>query len=355
MRVQVGGQWHREETLKNVDLLSLHEHEREAVQFIREWKDGKQAFTFHTSGSTGTPKPIIFHRSQLEASARITIEALPLKPGMTALVCLDTRFVAGAMMLVRSMLIGMNIIIRRPSGNPLVDVSDPVDFMAVVPLQLAVILRESVDVLDRIANVIVGGAPLDEPVVKMLQQRRGTFFATYGMTETITHVALRCLNGPGQQDAFHLLPGFSATSDFRGCLILRAAHLGDESIETNDLVQFVTPSTFHIHGRIDDVINSGGVKIQPAHIEDLLRAILPEAGYHFRFFVAGVPDERLGERVCLLIEHMPLADMEEKKLMQLVTGGLEKFETPREIRYVKTFLETPTGKIDRRATLRTGG
>lgn len=352
MRVHVAGQWHGEETLKDVDLQSLDVHEREAVQFIHDWQEGKQAFTFHTSGSTGTPKPIMFHRSQLEASARITIDALQLKPGMTTLVCLDTRFVAGAMMLVRSMVIGMNILIRRPAGNPLASVTDPVDFMAVVPLQLAVILRESVDALDRIANVIVGGAALDEHVVKTLQHRRSAFFATYGMTETMTHAALRRLNGPGRQDAFHLLPGFSAAADFRGCLILRAAHLGDESIETNDLVQFVTPSTFHIHGRIDDVINSGGVKIHPAHVEDSLRSILPEAGYHFRYFITGLPDERLGERVCLVIEHMPLIDHEEKKLMQLIADGLDKFEAPREIRYVKTFLETPTQKIDRRATLR---
>jgi len=352
MRVHVGGKWNDEEDLKHIDLGSLELHEREAVQFINDWRSGKQAFTFHTSGSTGAPKRIIFHRHQLEISARITIEALQLKPGQTALVCLDTRFVAGTMMLVRSLVISMNIIIRKPVGDPLADVSDPVDFIAVVPLQLTAMLKESVSRLDRIGTVLIGGAPLDEIIVKSLQKRPGTFFATYGMTETLTHVALRRLNGPRKQEVFHLLPGFSATVDVRGCLMLRASHLGDDPIETNDLVEFVDSFTFRIHGRVDDVINSGGVKIQPSKVEETLRGFLPEAGYHFRFFVAGVPDDRLGERVCLVVESEPLTTIEGNNLLEMVKERLEKFEWPREIRYAKSFLETSTQKVDRRATLK---
>lgn len=351
VRVHVGGAWLDPDSREAITGLNLNLHENHAIQFIRRWNSGEKDFTFQTSGSTGPSRVLTFKRDQLLASAQLTIDLLQLKEGMTSLVCLDTHFVAGAMMLIRSLVAGMDMIIQTPSSNPLRGLSHNVDFVAFVPLQIAALLQESPTQLDKIPVKIIGGAPISDELASRLQSRPGIYYATYGMTETLTHIALQRLNGPERQDAFHLIAGISAWEDDRGCLAVRSAHLGSEAIITNDLVRFVGPTSFRIIGRIDDVINSGGFKINPLPLEDKVRGLFRSMKLQRRILIAGEPDERLGQQVCLIVEGEPLTYATEQKILEALQSQVDKHEIPRVIYYVSGFLETDTQKVDRRATL----
>ncbi len=350
MRVHVAGTWKSPESLGDLDPRKLDDAERAAIDFIRNWQAGKSSFTFHTSGSTGEPRPISFRREQLMASAQLSIEALRLKAGMKVLVCLDARFVAGALMLVRCLVNSMDIILQRPTSHPFSLYSEPVDFVALVPLQVSLLLDENPSLLNRRMTVIIGGAPLKESMVARLQEVQAECYATYGMTETLTHIALRKLNGEGKQHAFHLLPGVQAKNNEHGCLVISAAHL-DTPIVTHDLAEWTDKDSFRILGRSDQVINSGGVKVHPHHVELIIERTIEEQGHLFRFFVAGRPDPQLGEHVCLIIEGQPLAKAIEGALLGHVNQWLSPYERPRQVIYVPKFIETSTQKIDRRATL----
>jgi O-succinylbenzoic acid--CoA ligase len=255
------------------------------------------------------------------------------------------------MMIVRALVGGMNLIVREPTSNPLKGLAERVDFIAVVPLQLRVLLQESVKELDQLSTVIIGGAPLDEELVPVLEQRRPRFFATYGMTETLTHIALRKLNGPDRQRAFYPLPGVRTSLNERGCLVIEALHLSSSPIVTNDMAELNVDGSFQILGRADDVINSGGYKVHPRGVEEAAGQILKSLGINYRFFATGLPDPVLSQKVCLVIEGGPLSASVEAALRSRLQDALKKYELPREILYRKSFVETATQKIDKRATL----
>ncbi len=351
MRVHVGGRWHTLESSVILNPSTLEEHEKDVLKVVRQWLDGKEEFTFHTSGSTGSPKVITFRRDQLQASAQLTADALGLTPGMKALVCLDANFVAGTMMIIRSLVTGMDLLVQPAIANPLKGLNEMIDFIALVPLQVSTLLRDSPTKLDTISTIIVGGAPLSKALIGKLQNLNGVCYATYGMTETLTHIALQRLNGTDQQDDFHLLPGIHAQADERGCIVIQAPHLGVESVITNDRVEFTGPETFRILGRIDQVINSGGIKIQVAKVEDAVEEVFNELGIRLRSFVGSKSDDQLGERVCLVLEGSPLNDTISAAILEGLKKRLSKFELPKDIQFVAAFSQTPTQKIDRRATL----
>jgi o-succinylbenzoate---CoA ligase len=350
-RVKIGNQWLILSGLKEYEITdSLSDHEKKAIKLCQTWINNKQDFEFHTSGSTGTPKTIRFKRSQLIASAKLTARALDLKPSDTSLICLDTDFIAGAMMVVRSMVTGMNMIIEAPSANPLEAITDKVDFIALVPYQISEIIEKTPSKLDHVGTVIIGGAPLKKDVIETLQRFSAKFYATYGMTETITHVALQKLNGPDRQDYFQLLPGISALLDSRECLIIEAEHLG-MPVVTNDIVELIDVDTFRWLGRYDQVINSGGIKISPEKIEQAVEIVFQELKISNRFFVAGINDPKLGKKVTLIIEGTADSAIIEKIKIQLAER-LDKYEVPKEILFADHFAETASQKIDRMNTLK---
>ncbi|MBL7850728.1 MAG: AMP-binding protein [Cyclobacteriaceae bacterium] len=351
MQVYVQGAWRNPETLGSLNQASLGESTQHAVNFIRAWNEGKSSFEFQTSGSTGTPKRMTFSRRSLENSARLTLRSLGLQPGMNALVTLDTRFVAGAMMLVRGLVGDLNLILQEPSSHPLQQLPGPVHFLALVPLQLKTLLQESRQELDQVATVIIGGAPLEDELIPWLENMHPQFYATYGMTETLTHIALRKLNGPGKQNAIYPLPGVHISLDERGCLIIEAGHLDTSRVVTNDLAILTPDGGFQILGRADEVINSGGVKVHPRAVEAATGQVLKSLSITSRFFVAGIPDPLLHEKVCLVMEGTPLPSDTEHQLLDRLRDQLNKYELPRQIIYRMKFAETATQKIDKRATL----
>ncbi len=333
---------------------SLSEFQQSSLDFCREWLNGKDTFTLYTSGSTGTPKKISVDRTQLKASARITVHALRLERNYTSLVCLDTRYIAGIMMIVRSLEAEMNMIIVEPSSNPLeiVEHGTPIDFAALVPLQLETILKSpQKEKLNKIKIVLIGGAAIHPKTIKDLEGMQCRFFATYGMTETISHIALQKLNGKNAQDFFEVLPGVTITQDHRGCLVINAPHISHDSIITNDLVELPCPSQFRWLGRVDTIINTGGVKVIPEKIEANTGVILDELKIVNRFFVAALPDVLLGESVNLFFEGSPFSTQTEELIQDKLKEALGKFETPKSIQYVSEFINTDTGKINKMKTI----
>jgi len=339
-----------DDLLKGVLLPSFSLQETNAVQFCSSWLSGQQSFNFQTSGSTGIPKKISFRRDQLLSSALLTQKALQYESGNTALICLDVNFIAGAMMLVRSMVSGLNMVIVSPSSDPLEGVFDKIDFAAFVPLQVATLLASSNKKINGIKTFIVGGAPLNPGMLQALQDFPGSAFATYGMTETISHIALQKLNGPDRQDFFEALPGVSLDTDERGCLTIQSDHLGVQPVVTQDRVTLVGKNKFHWLGRADQIINSGGIKIQPREIESIVQFFFEGHQIKNRFFVAGVPDAHLGQKVVLIVEGS-LDQNLSTALQKEFQVRLSRYEIPQQIIICKQFSETATQKIDRMATL----
>lgn len=336
----------------------LTDYELAAWQFCHDWLLGKEKFTLHTSGSTGIPKPITLSRQQMAASAAMTGRALQLRSGNSALVNLNVQYIAGIMMLVRGLELGLALTIIEPTSNPLAHFAGPIrfDLQSYVPLQLQAILEktpEKISVLNTAQAILVGGAPVSPALAETLQQVTAPIYQTYGMTETVSHIALRRVNGPERQDFYVALDTVSLQTDERNCLVIQAPQLSRDAVVTNDVVELLSSTAFRWVGRADNVINSGGVKVQAEKVEQKVGKILAESQLSCRFFVAGLAHPQLGEAVTLVIEGNPLPVSLENSILQKLKTGLARYELPKEIRYVRQFAETPTSKIDRKKTLET--
>lgn len=321
---------------------------RQAWEFCRDWALEKTAFVLHTSGSTGQPKPIMLTRAQMQASARMTAQALGLQEGNAALVCLNVAYIAGTMMLVRGMEIGLTMYIVPPSSQPFEALPEEtnVDFAAFVPLQVQTMLESQPSRLDSLKVILVGGAAINGPLLMKIKTVRALVFSTYGMTETVSHVALQRLNGASEADkSYQLLTGIEAAVDERNCLRVRGEVTNGEWVQTNDVVVFTGERHFQIVGRADNIINSGGIKIQ---LEKVERAFEQVWNRSTRYFAWWKPDERLGQRLILVLETSEVVDVE--ALKKGLAFFLSPYEIPKELIRVEKFRETPTGKVDKRAT-----
>ncbi|PZR30149.1 MAG: hypothetical protein DI538_23335 [Azospira oryzae] len=341
------------EELKENHLSATTSFEESTFRFCREWLNGKTEFEIQTSGSTGIPKRIVFSGKQLEASALLTAQALDLKTNYHALVCLDTKYIAGQMMLVRSFVSGMNMIVAEPSANPFaaIDNTVPIDFAALVPYQVQAILDSShAHRLNSIQTIIIGGAATSKGLVDRIQEYTCQMYATYGMTETLSHIALQRLNGDHRSDYFHPLEGVRLQKDDRDCLVINAPHITRERIITNDIVDLKEDHSFRIMGRYDNVINTGGVKISPELAEEKIKSVFDRLALHNRLFLSALPDEKLGNKVALMIEGDPFPESMLNRLSHELAITLTRFELPRDIQFIKEFVETGTQKINRKKT-----
>jgi o-succinylbenzoate---CoA ligase len=324
--------------------------ESSAFRFIREWLSGTKEFSLHTSGSTGKPKPVTITREQMRLSALRTVRFLNLKEGDTALVCLHTDYIAGKMMLVRALEANLKVVVVEPASDPFKNMADDlqVDFMAVVPLQLQQIVSSTsgIDRLNKMKSVIAGGAAVNEKLIRTLELVTTHVYATYGMTETISHVALQLLNTHQRTAYFETLPGVNIRVDDRECLVVEDDIL-DKPVITNDLVELVDENRFRWVGRFDTIINTGGVKVAPEKIEKVVERVLEALSIQRNFFVAGIPHETLGQEIVLLMEGNPLAAKTHEALLHEIDQHLSNFERPKRILYLDQLVYTATGKIDR--------
>jgi len=343
----------RELSLKDLQgVAAATPFEAELFSFVREWFGDGDRFVFQTSGSTGEPAKISFARAQLEASAMRSVEAFALREGDTALVCLDPRYVAGRMMLVRAIVNKMKIIAVEPSSNPLAGVADNVDLIAVVPLQLKTMLEAGLaDRLNRVRTILIGGAPVSPALRRrIIEDLNENVYLTYGMTETLTHVAIERITG--EDAAFAALPGVAIELDERGCIVITSDITG--KIVTNDLGELLSEGVFRWLGRYDNIINSGGIKLIPEVIEGRIAPVLARLNIHNSFFIAGVPHDRLGSAVALFVEGA-LAEESRNLLEEALRNALERYEKPAAIHYLPTFVYTENGKINRIQSIRRHG
>jgi o-succinylbenzoate---CoA ligase len=363
MRLKLNQHWFRWEEITRIDTLEqlagwsmLNDYERNTLIFCQEWLTGKKSFTLHTSGSTGSPKPITIARSQMQASARMTAKALGLEKGDSALVCLNTAYIAGKMMLVRGFEVGMVMTIITPQANPLADfsIAEHFHFTALVPMQLKTMLEETpekLSILQGMKAIIVGGGPVDKTLENALQTINAPIYSTYGMTETVSHIALRRLNGAEASGQYQVLNDIEIGTDTRGCLTIKGRVTGYQELVTNDIVTITDPKHFLWLGRIDNVINTGGVKVHPESIEALIEKLFMQMHIQRRFFVAGLADERLGESVILIIEGKALGRDIENTLLHSMSKELHPYAIPKSIYYLPAFYLTPTYKIARKINL----
>ncbi len=306
--------------------------EKQIGHFLNEWFDDSDHITAQSSGTTGIPKTIQISKQAMVESARATGVFFSLKPGNTALLCLSTQYIAGKMMLVRALVLGLKIDCIPPSSNPLETIEKNYDFAAMVPMQA----QNSIAKLNSIKTLIIGGTRINPGLQNSLLKLKTAVFETFGMTETITHFAARRIG----EEAFSLLPNIEISKDERDCLVIHAPRISDKNIVTNDLVSIFSETQFVYLGRIDSVVNSGGVKLFPEQIENKLATEIPS-----RFFVIGVPDPTLGEKLILVVEG------EKFDIQETIFQSLNAFEKPKEIHFVFQFIETETGKINRNKTL----
>ena len=343
--------------------------------FLSEWNNGSDRVLVHTSGSTGKPKPMMVEKKRMLNSARITCDFLGLKPGDSALLCMSLDYIAGKMVVVRSIERHLHLISVSPSGHPLKnidlkdvngkDVNGEITFAAMVPMQVYNTLQvpEERERLTHFRHLIIGGGAIDASLEKELQALPGNIaiWSTYGMTETLSHIALRRINGAEASEWYQPFDSVKISQTDEGCLVIDAPLVCAETLVTNDIVEIepyiynkVEKTRFRIKGRKDNVICSGGIKIQIEEVEEFLKPHLEKP-----FMLAKKKDEKFGEIAVLLSEDKEIKTVEatiRRLLSDEKTSGesektsnhkKHKYWIPREFRYVEHLPLTETGKPKR--------
>jgi len=322
----------------------VNNYNNDIYVFLQKWFDDSDEVIAHTSGSTSKPKAIKLTKTAMRNSARMTNAFFGLDASKTALLCLPVSYIAGKMMLVRAITGGFNIVTVEPQANPFENLDINIDFAAITPYQL----NHSAETLksSKIKNIIVGGGHVSSKLEILAAGIPASMYETYGMTETASHIALRCFNGENKSDYFTALKGVNISQDERGCLVIDAPHLSRIPLITNDIVEIRNERTFRWLGRSDSVINSGGIKLFPEQIEKKLETIIAS-----NFFVSSLPDETLGEKLILVIESKaPVENL--RRTLQTVLG---KYEIPKEIFYIDQFQYSISNKILKNETVASPG
>ena len=317
-----------------------NEFETKVLDFIKEWFSDSKTVQIQSSGSTGIPKIFEVEKLKMLNSAEMTCHFLDLKEGNIALICLPIEYISGKMMVVRSILRKMKLKIVTPSTNPLQNINEAIDFCAMTPLQV----ENSLDKLHLIKNLIIGGAAVSETLKQKISQAlepsnsSSRIFETYGMSETLSHIALKQIF-PTLEDWFTVFEGVEIALDERECLKISAPKLNSEILQTNDLVEIKDQKQFRFLGRIDNVINSAGAKIFPEELEKLVKQHIPN-----EVVFLGIQDEKLGQKLILVIE----AKESETITQKLSTINYKlNFHKPKDIIFVEQIPRTENGKVNR--------
>ena len=338
--------------MENINPESLSpqtEFEEKVISFLKEWYSSVPKVSVQTSGSTGIPKVFEIEKNKMLNSARMTCDFLNLKEGDTALLCLPVEYISGKMMVVRALERKLRLTVATPTAKPVQNLEVNTDFCAMSPLQV----ENSLDQIHFIKNLNIGGAQVSQSLKNKISQSlkdkntETTVYETYGMSETLSHIALKQIY-PVSEEYFSVFEGIKIALDERGCLKISAPNLNPEILQTNDLVELKDSRHFKFLGRIDHVINSGGLKIHPEELERLLlRHIAGEAAF------LGVKDEKLGQKLVLVIEG---EENEELKLqldetLKEIEKTFSKNHLPKSIHFVPVFPRIPNGKMNRKELL----
>jgi O-succinylbenzoic acid--CoA ligase len=310
-------------------------HEIEIGKFLIEWLNNNNYISVPTSGSTGVPKKINILKAHTVNSAIATGTFFELPSETRALLCLPASYIAGKMMLVRAIILGWDLYIKAPEKDAITQYDRDYDFVAMVPYQVHYSLKS----LNKIKKLIIGGGAISVDLNDQLQHVDTEVFATYGMTETITHIAVRRINGLAKSDYYNALPNVKFSLDKRDCLVIEASEVSDDKVVTNDLVKIISPSSFQYLGRIDNVVNSGGVKLFPEQIEAKLAKFID-----VQFIIASEKNQTLGEQLILILEEDSSELIPDIKT---AFSTLSNYERPKKVYSFSKFPFTETGKIKR--------
>ncbi len=308
-------------------------------RFILRWFDSSDSITQKTSGSTGVPKTMQLKKSSMNASAERTISFFELKENDRVWLCLPIEYIAAKMQVVRCLIGNLKLHVSEPTSTPIVP-EIPIQFAALVPMQLKRMLVQNQSFAS-IETLILGGAAADNALVQSLQGLTTKVYATYGMTETCSHIALQKLNGVDQQDSFFVLDGIKVSINSSNCLEIKAPDLHDEPIVSNDLVELIDQNHFRVIGRTDNVINSGGLKINPEEIEAAV------AGkFNLEVVLLGIPDRLLGQKLVLVSEKEIMPEVWEQ-VKEFVEQHFGKNKTPKLKKVLNHFPRTKSMKVVR--------
>ena len=310
------------------DLIESLKDNTDYYNFLTSWFDENDFILVKTSGSTGTPKEIKLKKIDLISSSKLTADYFNLKPGDKVINCLPVEYIAGKMMLVRSLVLGLDLYLFPVNSSPIKQIQKNYDLIAFTPMQL----ENSILFIDRIKNVLVGGSAVNENLKQKILNINTNVYETYGMTETITHIAVRNLT-KGENE-FTTLPGIEIGKR-DNCLFIKPNHLSIEMVQTNDIVQFTNKNKFLLIGRRDFIINSGGVKLNPETIEKKLAKYISAD-----FVISSIDNSKFGEVVALVFKKN-IPDNYNKAFTQL-----SKYEIPKEVLVIDNFPEN-NGKINR--------
>lgn len=306
-------------------------------EFISQWQSPSPTLLVHTSGSTGKPKPMLVEKRRMVASARITCQFLGLKRGDTALLCMPLDYIAGKMVVVRAIVWGLKLIDIPPCGHPLKQIDTPPVFAAMVPMQVFNSMQDASErqKLWQIKHLIIGGGAINDDMAAELRQHPNAVWSTYGMTETLSHIALRRLSGPQASEWYEPFDGVNVSTNADGCLVIDAPTVCAQPLTTNDIAEIATDGRrFRIRGRKDNVICSGGIKLQIEEMEAKLRPYI-----NVPFLISKRSDPKFGETVVMIAETNDI-----ESLKTICKERLNKYEQPHKYIAVDSIPTTETGK-----------
>jgi o-succinylbenzoate---CoA ligase len=313
--------------------------EQKILHFILRFLDPSDSIVQESSGTTGKPKKIDLSKDSMIRSALQTIRKFGLGKDHTALLCLSTDYIAGKMMIVRALISGMDLIWIEPSACPAVPVKRSIDLCAMVPLQVYNLIGKGSS-FSGIKNLLIGGSEISPELESKLKTVSSHIYETFGMAETCSHIALRRINSRNATPWFRTMPGIKISADRRSCLVIEAPFLPDKVV-TNDMVDILRNNRFLWKGRIDNLINSGGIKIHPEHLEKRIAEILGHESY-----VVGIPDNKLGQKLVMVTTH-PWSSVERAAILDALRDQLPSYHIPAEIMVLCSFPRNRSQKIDR--------
>ena len=316
--------------------------------FLKDWFSTNETISLQTSGSTGKPKEIVVRKSHMLQSAAMTCRFFNLNRNDKALLCLSTDYIAGKMMVVRAIYSGMNLYPVEVSGHPLSSFNSAetsFDFAAMIPLQVYNSLSTTIEKsrLTMIKNIIIGGGSIDHDLEVALRDFPNSIYSTYGMTETLSHIGLRKINSDDASLYYKPLGGIDLKLSDNPTLIIHAPHISDHILTTNDIAEIKSDGSFKILGRIDNIINTGGIKVQ---IEEVEQQLLPYLRSNFA--VTSIPHPKLGEAIVLLVE--PFS--QQNNIDEIIKEAFNTIPLYHQPKYFFTISEIPmtdSGKKDRKA------
>lgn len=312
--------------------------EKDIADFLAAWLSDSQEVAVLTSGSTGMPKVILLRKEDMRRSAAASVQYFGIEAGQRMLLAMPVRYIAGKMMLVRAMHAGSRLAIGQPLANPFAGLLEDVGFTAVTPHQMRQGLLAGSEI-NRVEKILIGGEPIQPDLMQEILQLRSSCYASFGMTETITHIAIQSLNHP-HEEHFQCLPGVSIATGNENQLRIQAPWL-PQAIQTSDIIQLISPNQFKWLGRADFVINSGGIKLHPELIERKIQNIIQK-----KFIISQIVDSTYGEVPVLVVESRP-EDFQLK--LEEINANLDKFEKLKRLFFVDMLEATDSGKINRLA------